>query len=69
LALSCKNWGKVSKKAKQKFDLEIINLKKLSELEVMKRYQIGVSNSFTALWNLNDIEDKMRAWESVKKEY
>jgi len=68
-ALSCKNWGKVSKKATQKFDLERINLKKLSELEVMKRYQTGVSNSFTALWNLNDIEDKMRAWESVKGEY
>jgi len=66
-ALSCKKWGKVSKKATQKFDLERINLKKLIVLEFTKQYQIGISNSFTALWNLNDIEVKMRAWESAKR--
>ena len=64
---ACKNWGKVSKEAAQKFDLERINLKKLSELEVRKWHQIDISNSFTALWNLNDTEDIKRAWESVKE--
>ena len=57
---------KLGKEAAQKFDLERINLKKLSELEVRKQYQIDVSNSFTALCNLNDIEDTKRTWESVK---
>ena len=60
-------WGKISKEAAQKFDLERINLKKLSEFEVRKEYQIDASNSFTALWNLDDIEDIKRAWESVKE--
>jgi hypothetical protein len=59
--------GKVSKEAAQKFDLERIDLKKLSEFEVMKQYQIDISNSFTALWNFIDIEDIKRAWGSVKE--
>jgi hypothetical protein len=67
LSGACKNWGKDSKKAAQKFDLERINLKKLSDLEFRKQYQIDTSNSFTALWNLNDIEDMTRAWESVRE--
>ena len=66
LSGTCKNWGKVNKQIAWKFDLERINLKKLSELEVRKQYQIDISNSFTALWNLNYIEDIRRVWESVK---
>jgi hypothetical protein len=69
LSGACKNWGKVSKEAAQKFDLERINLKKLSELEVRKQCQIDTSNSSTALWNLNDVEDIKRAWESVKENF
>jgi hypothetical protein len=67
LSGSCKNWGKVSNEATQKFDLERINLKKLSDTEFRKQYQIDTSNSFTALWNLNDIEDMTRAWESIRE--
>ena len=37
------------------------NLRKLSELEVRKRYQIKISNRFAALENLNDNEDINRA--------
>jgi len=63
----CKNCGKVSKEAAQKFDLERINLKKLSYMEFRIECQIAASNSFTALWNLNDVEDMTRAWESVRE--
>ena len=64
---SLQNCGKVSKEAAQKFDLERINLKKLSYMEFRKQCQIDTSYSFTALWNLNDVEDMMRAWEFVRE--
>ena len=47
----------VSKKASQKFDGERFNLRKLSELEVRKQYQMKISNRFTALDSLNDSKD------------
>jgi len=33
--------------------VEIFNLRQISELEVKKRYQIQISNSYAALDNLN----------------
>jgi hypothetical protein len=42
----------VIKQAAQKFDAEVFNLKKLSELKVRKQYQIKISNRFAALENL-----------------
>jgi len=42
----------VSKKAAQNFDVERFNLKKLSELEVRKQYQIKILNRFADLENL-----------------
>ena len=39
----------VCKLEAQKFDVERLNLRKLSELEVRKQYQIKVSNRFAAL--------------------
>jgi hypothetical protein len=42
----------VSKKETQKFDVERLNLRKLSELEVRKQHQIKISNRFAALKNL-----------------
>jgi hypothetical protein len=42
----------VIKQAAQNFDVERFNLKKLSELEVRKEYQIKISNRFAALENL-----------------
>jgi hypothetical protein len=42
----------VNKQAARKFDVERFDLKKLSELEVRKEYQIKISNRFAALKNL-----------------
>jgi len=36
-------------------------------LEVRKQYQIEISNSFTALWNLSDIGDIKRARENFRE--
>jgi molecular chaperone GrpE (heat shock protein) len=57
----------VIKQAAQKFDAEGFNLKKLSELEVRKQYQIKISNRFAASENLNVSEDINRAWEDIKE--
>jgi hypothetical protein len=38
------------------------NLKKLSDMEVRKQYQIEISNRFEALENVNESEDINRAW-------
>ena len=42
----------VSKQEAQKFDVERLNLRKLSELEVRKQHQIKIPNGFAALKNL-----------------
>ena len=55
----------VSKHAAQKFDVERLNLGKLSDLEVRKQYQIKISNRSAALQNLNDCEDTNWAWENI----
>jgi hypothetical protein len=47
----------VSKQVVQIFGIERFNLRKLSELEVEKQYQIKISNRFAAIENLNDSED------------
>jgi hypothetical protein len=57
----------VIKQAAQKFDVERFNLKTLSELEIRKEYQIGISNRLAAIENLNDGEDINRAWENIKE--
>jgi len=41
----------VNKQAAQKFVVERFNLKKLSELEITKQYQMKISNRFAALEN------------------
>jgi hypothetical protein len=56
----------VSQQEAQKFNVERFNLKKLSELEVRKQYQIKISNRFAALYNLYDSKDMNTAWENVK---
>jgi hypothetical protein len=57
----------VSKEAAQKFDMKRFNLRKLSELEIRKQYQIKISNRFTALDNLNDNKDITSAWETIQE--
>jgi hypothetical protein len=57
----------VSKQAAQKFDVERFNLKKLSELEVRKQYQLKISNRSAALENLNVSGDINTTWENIKE--
>jgi hypothetical protein len=40
-----------------------LNLRKLSEMEIWKQYQIRISNRFAPLENLNYINDINRVWE------
>jgi len=57
----------VSKQAAQKFDGKRFNLRKLNELEVKEKYQIGITNRFAALDNLNVDEDVNRVWKNIKE--
>ena len=47
----------VTKQMTQKFYMKRFNLRKLSEPEVKKQYQIAISNRLAALENLNDRND------------
>jgi hypothetical protein len=47
--------------------VERFNLKKLSEMEVGKQYQIELSNRFAAWENFSDREDINSAWENYKR--
>jgi hypothetical protein len=47
--------------ATQKFDGEKFNLRKLNEPDVKEKYQIGITNRFAALENLDVDEDVNRA--------
>jgi hypothetical protein len=51
----------VNKVAAKNCDMERFNLRKLSELEVTKQYQIKPSNRNAALENLNGSNDINRA--------
>jgi len=57
----------VNKQAAHKFYVERLNSRKLNELEVRKKCQIEISNSFESLENLNDREDIHMAWENIKE--
>jgi hypothetical protein len=47
--------------------MEGFNLKKLSEMEVRKQFQIELSNRFAAVENLSGSEDINRAWKNIKE--
>jgi hypothetical protein len=58
----------------QKFDVEGFNIKRLNNVEVEEQYQVGISNRFAALENLDDDDDDddddvdiSRAWESIRE--
>ena len=51
----------VSKQATQKFDVDRFNLRKLSDLEDRKQYQIKISKMFEAFEKLNVSEDTVKA--------
>jgi hypothetical protein len=62
-------WERLStrKQIAQTTDVERFNLKKLSESEVRKQFQIELSDRFAGLENLNDSEDINMAWENIKQ--
>jgi hypothetical protein len=45
----------------KKFDMERHNLKKVDDVEVKQQYQVKISNRFSALENLDDDVDIIRA--------
>jgi hypothetical protein len=57
----------LSKTAKQNFDLEIFDLKRLDDVEVKEKYQVEISNRFAALESLDDSFDINNAWESIRE--
>jgi hypothetical protein len=56
----------VSKRARQKFDLERFDLKKLNCVEVKEKYQVEISHRFPALESLIQSFDINNNWESVR---
>jgi hypothetical protein len=57
----------VSKRARQKFDLERFDLKRLRGVEDKEKYQVEISNRFAALESLDESFDINNAWESIRE--
>jgi hypothetical protein len=57
----------VCKRARQNFDVERFDLKKLNDVEVKEKYQIEISNRFAALESLDESFDINNAWESIRE--
>jgi hypothetical protein len=57
----------VSKRARQKSDVERCDLKMLDNVEVKEKYQVGSSKSFTTLECLDDSFDINSAWENIRE--
>jgi hypothetical protein len=54
-----------SKRAAQKIDMEIFNLKKLKEGKIKEQYRVTIRNKFAALENLYDNGDINSAWDTI----
>jgi hypothetical protein len=52
----------VTKQARQKFDVERFDLKKLDDVEVQEKYQVEISNRFAGLESLDESFDINNAW-------
>jgi hypothetical protein len=48
------------------FDVEILNLKKLDDMEVREMYVVKMSNRFSAFGSIYNM-DINTAWESIKE--
>jgi hypothetical protein len=57
----------VSKRARQNFDLERFDPRKLDDIEVKEKYQVEISNLFAVLESLDDSFDIDNAWESIRE--
>jgi hypothetical protein len=56
----------VSKRARQNFDLERFDLKRLDDIEVKEKYQVEISNKFAASESLDESFDN-NVWESIRE--
>jgi hypothetical protein len=61
-----RDWQQVNKNHGN-WDVERFNLTKLNEQEVMKLYQVKISNRFAVLEDFGDSEDINKAWENIKE--
>jgi hypothetical protein len=50
----------VSKRARQKFDVERFELEKLNDVEVKEKWQVKISNRFDALENLENLHESLK---------
>jgi hypothetical protein len=57
----------VSKRARQKIDLERFDLNKLDDIEVKEKHQITISNRFADLESLYESFDINNALESIRE--
>jgi hypothetical protein len=57
----------ITKRARQKFDLERFDLKKLDDVEVKEKYQVEITDRFAALEGLGESFDINNAWESIRE--
>jgi hypothetical protein len=57
----------VRKRARQKFHLEIFDLRKLNDVEVTEKHQAEISNRFAALESLEERSHINNAWESIRE--
>jgi hypothetical protein len=57
----------VSKQARQKYDLERFDLRKLDDIEVKGKYQVEISYTYVALENLDKSLSINSAWESIRE--
>jgi hypothetical protein len=57
----------VSNRARQNFDLERFDLKKLDDVEVKEKYQVEISSRFAALERLDKSFDINNSWESIRE--
>jgi hypothetical protein len=57
----------VSKQARQKFNVQRVDMKKLHDVEVKEKYQVEISNRFAALESLDESFDINNAWKSIRE--
>jgi hypothetical protein len=57
----------VSKRVRQKFDLERFDLRKLDDIEFKEKFQLAISNRFVALESLVESFDINNSWESIRE--
>jgi hypothetical protein len=57
----------ISKRAREKYHLRRFDLRKLDNVDVKEKYQVEISNRFSALENLDESLDINNAWEIIRE--